>query len=46
MEDSVLTFNSIETTTSKQRVFVVPFDNNGVYLMRTDGEMHRLVGEV
>lgn len=46
MEGSVTNFSSNEPNTSKQRIFVVPFDSNGVFLMRTDGEMHRLIGEV
>ena len=31
---------------TKQRVFVVPFDKNGIYLFRTNEDVNRLVGEV
>ena len=33
-------------TFMKQRLFVVPFDENGIYLFKTNENVNRLVGEV
>jgi hypothetical protein len=33
-------------TLTKQRLFVVPFDENGIYLFKTNEDVNRLIGEV
>jgi len=50
MEDTIVKQQQRNETApllyNKQRVFVVPFDEKGVFLFRTDGDLNRLVGEV
>ena len=31
---------------TKQRLFVVPFDESGIYLFKTNEDINRLIGEV
>jgi hypothetical protein len=33
-------------TFTKQRLFLVPFDESGVYLFKTNEDINRLIGEV
>lgn len=51
MEDTIVKQQQQRNETAqplknRQRVFVVPFDDKGIFLFRTDGDLKRLVGEV